>query len=214
MNFRIKINSPVFQQTMNFVVKSFFTLLTLLSCFNCSGQEAEVKIVQESSEIYYACLLDYTRDSKMKYLVRESTVNYNHYWKGIELNKLKFSQFHEKPPADTAFIDLFQKFQNLDNSSIDLSFPATCNGITLLNDKQYRKYRRRTNSFYLKPDKKYKDYYGFYEFSKIVISEDFSYAMLYMSHNCDRKGGAGYLLMCSKDKNVWKVKHSILLWIS
>lgn len=170
---------------------------------------------KESCEIYNSCLIDYTKDSTVKFLVRESTVYYN--CKSLELNKMKFSQFNEQPPVDSSFIELFQKFKQSDTNTINLNFltkDSNNNRITIFSNKLYQRFFNGWGDGYNKFHRYFKDYYCFYKFSKITISENHKYAILYMSSNCDGKSGSGHLLLCCKEKNVWIVKHSIMLWIS
>jgi hypothetical protein len=172
---------------------------------------------KESCEIYNSCLVDYTKDSTSKFLVCESTVYYKYDWKNIELNKMIFSPFNEKPPVDSNFIDLFQKFKLSDTSTINLNFLTKCSNkdrLAIFMNKQYQSIFNGIGSGYDKFHRYFKDYYCFYNFSNITISKNHKYAILYMSHKCDEKGGAGYLLLCFKVKDVWIVKHSIMLWIS
>ena len=170
---------------------------------------------KESCEIYNSCLLYFIKDSTAKFLVRESTVYYN--CKSLELNKMKFSPFNEQPPIDSSFIDLFQKFKQSDTITIDLNFLTKCSNkdrITIFMNKQYQSFFEGRGNGYNKFHKYFKDYYCFYEFSKIFISENHKYAILYTSSNCDGRSGSGDLLFCYKEKNGWIVKHSIMLWIS
>ena len=172
---------------------------------------------KESCEIYNSCLIDFTKDSTGNFLIRESTVNFKYDWKSLELNKMTFSPFNEQPPVDLSFIDLFQKFKQLDTSTVDLNFLTQCSNkysINIFKDKQYQSFFKRRGDGYKKFHKYFKDYYCFYEFSKIAISENHKYAILYMSRNCDGKSGTGHLLLCFKEQNVWVVIHSIRLWIS
>jgi len=172
---------------------------------------------KESCDIYNSCLIDFTKDSTGKFLIRESTVHYNYDWKGSELSKMKFSRFNEQPPVDSNFIDLFQKFKQLDTSIIDLNYLTKCrntNSINIFKNKQYQSFFKVSRNGFNKFHKCFKDYNCFYEFSKIAISDNHKFAILYMSRNCDSKASSGHLLLCFKEKDVWVVKHSILLWIS
>jgi hypothetical protein len=178
---------------------------------------SQIPSEKESCEIYNSCLIDYTKNSTVKFLVRESTVFYNKDWKNFDLNKMKFSQFNEQPPIDSSFIELFQKFIQSDTSTIDLNFltkDSSNNRITIFSDKLYQSFFNGWGDGYNKFHKYFKEYYCFYEFSKVTISENHKYAVLYMSRNCDGKSGSGYLLLCYKENNVWMVKHSIMLWVS
>jgi len=188
-------------------------LFLLIPCMTYSQTLSE----KESCEIYNSCLIGFTKDSTGKFLVRESTVYYNCDWESLELNKLKLSPFNEQLPIDSSFIDLFKMFKQSDTSSIDLNFLTKCcnnDSISIFQDKQYQScFKERGNGFN-NFHKYFKDYYCFYEFSKIAITEDHKYAILYMNHNCDDLSASGYLLLCQKESNGWIVKHSIMLWIS
>ncbi len=172
---------------------------------------------KESCEIYNSCLQDFTKDSTGKFLIRESTVYFKYDWESLELNRMTFSLFNEQPPVDSSFIDLFHKFKQIDTNTIDLNFLTKCSNkdsINIFKDELYQSFFKRRGNGYKKFHKYFKDYYCFYEFSKIAISENHKYAILYMSRNCGGNSGSGHLLLCFKEKNVWVVKHSVSLWIS
>lgn len=113
---------------------------------------------------------------------------------------------------DTTWKELLVKVKNINNEEIQLGSIPKLNIEYLSKEVLHNNYKDKDgwDDFY----EEHSGVSGFWQFSKIVYSNDLKRALVYVAIHRNYLSATGSVYFLSFDNNIWKVKYRFELWMS
>jgi hypothetical protein len=199
-------------------MKYLTIVFLLIFHFACLAQNVNET---EKCQLYMAIIKQYG-DKSEKYLIRETTNSYKINNSLQEFKPEMFFPFFSRPPIDSLYFPLFDKYTKLANRSENIKeiiLQDTSKRMEVFTDLEYQDIFTNKNYQSIRQDfgfeelrRRHPETFGYYAFSPIIFSGDKQHAICYLETLAASKGGAGFLVFMEKAISKWRIKYLLHLW--